>query len=162
MGKIEQISLFKISKFWFFKSALLLSDRFWANILYVPEFFWAESLQKTCLYVHEILQRNPFVESCSNFFIFRPYWFDYLGFLTNVRRGAMRSKNQWDLDWWPGPQKAQFWKITGYPEVVWLILVLLRLTKLFLSMSQLLLSFLCVENKKKMLKWSKDFSKINK
>ena len=30
MGKIEQISLFKISKFWFFKSALLLLDQFLA------------------------------------------------------------------------------------------------------------------------------------
>ena len=85
MGKIEQISLFKISKFLFFKSALLLSDRFWDNILYVREFFWAESLQKTCLYVHEKLQRNPFVGSCLIFFIFQPYGFDYLGFLTNAR-----------------------------------------------------------------------------
>ena len=129
MGKIEQISLFKISKFWFFKSALLLSDRFWANILYVQEFFWAESLQKTCLYVHEKLQRNPSVGSCLKFFTFLPYGFDYLGFLTNARRGVMRSKTQWvfyrDLDWWPGPQKVQLLKITGYPEVVWLILALL-------------------------------------
>ena len=42
--------------------------------------------------------------------------FDYFGFLTNARRGAMRSKTQWviyrDLDWWPGPQKVQFWEIT--------------------------------------------------
>ena len=130
MGKIEQISLSKISKFWFFKCALLLSDQFWANILYVRQFLWAESLQKICLYLHEKLQRNPFVGSCLKFFIFQPYGFDYLGFLTNARVGAMRSKTQWvfyrDLDWWPGPQKVQFWKITGYPEVVWLILALLR------------------------------------
>ena len=129
MGKIEQISLFKISKFWFFKSALLLTDQFWVNILYVRECFWAESQQKTCLYVHEKLQRNPSVRSCLKFFIFSPYRFDYLGFLTNARRDAMRSKIQWvfyrDLDWWPGPQKVEFWKITGYPEVVWLILALL-------------------------------------
>ena len=48
------------------------------------------------------LKRNPFVGSCIKFFIFRPYEFDYLGFLTNARRGAMRSKPQWviyrDLD----------------------------------------------------------------
>ena len=51
-------------------------------------------------------------------------------FLTNARRGAMRSKTQWvfyrDLEWWPGPQKVQFWKTNGYPEVVGLILALLR------------------------------------
>ena len=52
-----------------------------------------------------------------------------MGFLTNARRGAMGSKTKWvfyrDLDWWPGPQKVQFWKINGYPEVAWLILALL-------------------------------------
>ena len=68
--------------------------------------------------------------SCIKIFIFRPYGFDYLGFLTNARRGAMRSKTQWviyrDLDWWPGPQKVQFEEITGYPEVVGLFLALLR------------------------------------
>ena len=55
-----------------------------------------------------------------------------MGFLTNARRGAMRSKTQGvfyrDLDRWPGPQKVQFRKITGYPEVVWLILALLTCT----------------------------------
>ena len=70
------------------------TDRFWANILYVREFFWAESLQKTCFLVHVKLQRNPSVESCSKFFIFQPYGFDYLGFSTNARRGAIRSKTQ--------------------------------------------------------------------
>ena len=98
----------QISKFWFFKSALLLSDQFWANILYVREFLLAKSLQKTCLNVHEKLQRNPSVGSCLKFFTFQPYGFDYLGFLTNASRSAMRSKTQWvfyrDLDWWPGPQ----------------------------------------------------------
>ena len=53
---------------------------------------------------------NPSVGSGLKNFIFRPYGFDYLGFLTNARRGAMRSKTQWviyrDLDWWPGPQKV--------------------------------------------------------
>ena len=94
-------------------------DQFWANILYVREFFWAETLQKTCIYVHEKLQRNPSIGSCLNFFIFQPYGFDCLGFLTNARRGAMRSKTQWvfyrDLDWWLEPQKVQFREITGYP-----------------------------------------------
>ena len=43
-------------------------DRFWANILYVRQFFWAESLQKTCFYVHVAarttkspIQRNHWV-----------------------------------------------------------------------------------------------------
>ena len=57
---------------------------FWIKILIVWEkridsgpmfymsrrFFWAESLQKTCLYVHEKLQRNPSVGSCLNFVLF--------------------------------------------------------------------------------------------
>ena len=43
------------------------------------------SLQKNCLYVHEKLQRNPSVKSGFIFFIFQPYGFDYLGFLTNAR-----------------------------------------------------------------------------
>ena len=105
------------------------TDQFWVNIIYVREFLLAKSLQKTCLYVHEKLQRNPSVGSCLKIFIFWPYGFDYFGFLTNARRGAMRSKTQWviysDLDWWPGPQKVQFGEITGYPEVVGLILALL-------------------------------------
>ena len=66
--KLSRFRYCQISKFWIFKSALLLSD---------------------------------------------------LGFLTNARRDAMRSKTQWvffrDLDWWPGPQKVQFGEITGYP-----------------------------------------------
>ena len=93
MGKIEQISLFKISKFWFFKSSLLLWDRFWANILYVPEFFGAKSLQKICLYVHEKLQRNPSVGSCLNFFIFRPYGFDYFKIFDKRPQGCDEVKN---------------------------------------------------------------------
>ena len=44
MGKIEQISLFKVSEFWF--CALLLLDQLWTDILYVLEFFLAKSLQK--------------------------------------------------------------------------------------------------------------------
>ena len=59
--KLNRFHYCQISKFWFFKSALLLSDQFWANILYVREFLLAKSLQKTCLYVHEKLQRNPSV-----------------------------------------------------------------------------------------------------
>ena len=70
MGKIERINYCQISKFRFFKSALLLSDQFWANILYVREFLLAKSLQKTCLYVHEKLQRNPSVGSGLKIFIF--------------------------------------------------------------------------------------------
>ena len=129
MGKIEKFHYCQISKFWFFKSALLLSDQFWAKILYVREFLLAEALQKPCLCVHEKLQRNPFVGSCLKISIFGPYGFDYFGLLTNARRVAMRSKTQWviyrDLGLWPGSLKVQFGEITGYPEVVGLILPLL-------------------------------------
>ena len=87
-------------------------------------FFWPN-------HVHEKFQRNPSVGRGLKIFIFRPYGFDYLGFLTNAHRGAMRSKTRWvfyrDLEWWPGPQKVQFWKTTGYPEVVGLIFALLML-----------------------------------
>ena len=126
---LDKFHYCQIAKFGFFKSALVLSDQFWANILYFQEFFLAKSWQKICFYIHEKLQRNPFVGSALKLFIFRPYEFDYLGFLTNARRGALRSKTQWviyrDLDWWPGPQKVQFREITGYPEVVGLFLALL-------------------------------------
>ena len=92
--------------------------------------FLAKSLQKTCLYVHEKLQRNPSVGRGLKFVIFRPYGFENLEFLTTVRRGAMRSKTQWvfyrDLDWWPGPQKVQCREITGFPWVVELFLALLN------------------------------------
>ena len=64
--------------------------------------FLAKSLQKTCLHVHEKLQRNPSVVSGLKIFIFRPYGFYYLGFLANARRGVMRLKTLWvfyrDLD----------------------------------------------------------------
>ena len=46
MGKIEQISSFKISKFRFFKSALLLLDQFWANILMSASFFGPNHYKK--------------------------------------------------------------------------------------------------------------------
>ena len=97
MGKIEQISLFKISKFWFFKSALLLSNQFWANILYVREFFWAESLQKTCLCVHEKLQRNPSVGSCLIFFYFSTLWIWLFGIFDKRPQGCREVKNPMGL-----------------------------------------------------------------
>ena len=61
--------------------------------------FWAKSLQKNCLYVHEKFSFFDLMDlKIWNF------W--------NGCRGAMRSKTQWvfyrDLDGWPGPQKVQF------------------------------------------------------
>ena len=73
-GNLNRFHYYQISKFRFFKSALLLLDQFWANILYVWEFFWAESLQKTCLYVHEKLQRNFSVRICKKKFHFSTLW----------------------------------------------------------------------------------------
>ena len=114
---------------------------------------------KTYLYVHEKLQRNSYVGSCLKFFIFRPYGFEYLEFLTNARRGAMRSKHHWvfyrDLERWPGPQKVQFREITGYPEVVGLILALLR----FYKSLQLIKTALCNLDKD-MTIWQCFFSSI--
>ena len=82
--------------FWIKKKYFLRKmDQFWTNLNICLGVFLAKSLQKTCFYVHKKLQRNPSVGSCLKFFIFRPYGFDYLGFLTNARRGAMRSKTQW-------------------------------------------------------------------
>ena len=57
----------------------------------------AKSLQKTCLYVHnEKLERNHSVGSGLNFFIFGPYGFDYLGFMTNAM-GCDEVKNSMGL-----------------------------------------------------------------
>ena len=60
----------------------------------MSESFFLPNHYKKSVYVHKKLQRNPSVESDLKFFIFRPYGFDYLGFLTNSRRGVMRSKMQ--------------------------------------------------------------------
>ena len=45
MEKIEHYC--QISKFWFFESALLLSDRFWDDILYVYSFFLPNHFKNT-------------------------------------------------------------------------------------------------------------------
>ena len=87
----------KFQNFDFFKCALLLSDRFWANILYVPEFFWAESLQKTCLYVHEKLQRNPSVGSCLIFFYFLTLLIWLFGIFDKGPQGCNEVKNSMGL-----------------------------------------------------------------
>ena len=129
----EKLNRFHYLKFIFFD---FLKVPYFCRINSRPIFYmsgslyWPNHYKKTCFNVHEKLQRNPSVGSCIKIFIFRPYGFDYLGFLTNARRGAIGSKTQWviykDLDWWPGPQKVQFREITGYPEVVGLILALLK------------------------------------
>ena len=43
----------------------------------------------------KIFLRQAVLRSLIKNFIFGPYGFDYLGFLTNAGRGAMRSKTQW-------------------------------------------------------------------
>ena len=47
--------------------------------------------------VGHFLKRKPSVGRGLKFFIFRPYGFENLGFLTNARRDAMRSKNSMGL-----------------------------------------------------------------
>ena len=44
--KLKRFHYCQILKFWFFKSALLLSDLFWADILYVQDFFWPNHFKK--------------------------------------------------------------------------------------------------------------------
>ena len=60
--KFSRFHYCQISKFWFFKSALLLSNQFWANILYVQEVFWAKSpvLYTVGQYIGHILEHDFF------------------------------------------------------------------------------------------------------
>ena len=99
-------------------------------IFYMFKSFFGPNHYKNLSLCSWEITKKSFRRKLLKFFPFLPYGFDYLGFLTNAHRGAMRSKTQWvfyrDLEWWPGPQKVQFWKTTGYPEVVGLILALLR------------------------------------
>ena len=71
-------------------------DWFWANILYVQEFFFPNHFKKP-VFMFMRNYKNSSVRNCLKIFTFRPYEFDYLGFLTITRRAAMRSKAQWDL-----------------------------------------------------------------
>ena len=66
--KLNRFYYCQISKFGFFKSALLLLDRFWTNLKICLQFFLLKSLQKTCLYIHWKLQRNPSAGKGLNFF----------------------------------------------------------------------------------------------
>ena len=117
MGKIEQISLLSNFKIWFSKMPYFC----WVDsgsIFYMSKgLFLQNHHKKICLYVHEKLQGNAFVEIGFKFFIFRPYGFDYLGFLTNTRRVMMRSKTQLvldrDLNWWHGNKKSNSGKSLG-------------------------------------------------
>ena len=93
--KLYRFHYLKFQNFDFFKVPYFCRINS-GQIFYMSgSFFGPNHYKKTCVYVHEKLQRNPSVGSCLIFFIFRPYGFDYLGFLTNARRGAMRSKTQW-------------------------------------------------------------------
>ena len=100
----------------------------------VATYCLVKSLQKKCFYVLGKLQRKHSVGRGLKDFIFQPYEFENLGFLTNTRWSVMRSKTQWvfyrDLGWWPGPQKAQFREIT---LAVGLCLALLKLGCPFFS-----------------------------
>ena len=58
-----------------------------SEVFHSPYSRGTKSLKKTCLYVFEKLQRNPSVDSGLKFFIFWPYEFDCLGFLTNALQG---------------------------------------------------------------------------
>ena len=77
---------------------------FWADILYVQEFFF--------LCVNEKLQRNPPVRNGLIFFIFQLYGFDHLGFLTNARRGLLQGPRV--MDWTTkSPILGNHWVLLG-------------------------------------------------
>ena len=56
------------------------TDRFWADLSHVWNFLFSQITSKNCLYVHEKLQRNPFVGSGLKFFTFWPYEFENMEF----------------------------------------------------------------------------------
>ena len=122
----------KLNKpFWFFeKNGSILGQYF-----ICPGIFWAESLQKNLFLCSWEITEKFFCQNFEINFQFSTLWIWLFGIFDNARRGAMRSKPQWvfysNIDWWPGPQKNQFGEITGYPEVVGLILALLRTLSLF-------------------------------
>ena len=96
MGKIEQISLFKISKFWFFKIALLLSDQFWANILYVPEFFWPNHYKKP-VFMFMRNYKKSFRRKWLKFFHFSTLWIWLFGIFDKRPQGCDEVKNSMGL-----------------------------------------------------------------
>ena len=91
LEKLNRFHYYQISKFWVFKSALLLLDQFWANI---RQFFWAKSLKKHVFLLMRNYKEIFTSEFAKKISLLRPYGFDYLRFLTNARRGALRLKTQ--------------------------------------------------------------------
>ena len=98
--KLDRFHYCQISKFWLSKSALLLSDRFWTDLkICLQVFILAKSLQKTCLYIHEKLQRNPSIGRGLKIFVFdkRPKGCDEvknsMGLLQGPRLMAWTTKS---------------------------------------------------------------------
>jgi hypothetical protein len=84
LGNIEQILLLYNFKILIFESVLLFFDQFWgwsATCLEPSLHF------KKMFYVKDKLQRKPSVGRVLKFFIFQPYEFENLRFLTNARWG---------------------------------------------------------------------------
>ena len=73
--------LLKVPYFWWINSG---------SIFYMSKGFFGQTTAENLFYVHEKLQRNSSVGSCLEYFIFWPYRFDYLGFLTNAH-----SRRHW-------------------------------------------------------------------
>ena len=97
MGKIEQISLFKISKFWFFKSAQLLSDQFWANNLYVWEFFLDRITTKNLPLCPWEITKKSFRRKLLKIFHFLTLWIWLFGIFDKRPQGCHEVKNSMGL-----------------------------------------------------------------
>ena len=104
----------KFQNFDFFKTCPTFVRSIAGPILYLSTiFFGPNHFKKVSLCSWKITKETFYRKGLKIF-----HGFENLGFLTNARSGAMRSKTQWvfyrDQDWWPGPQKVQFGEITVY------------------------------------------------
>ena len=91
---MNRFHYFQISKFWFFKSALLLSDRFWANILYV---FWGQiTTENLSLCWWEITKKSFRRKWLKNFHLLT-LWIWLFGIFDKPPQGCNQVKNSMGL-----------------------------------------------------------------
>ena len=69
------------------------TDRFWTNVLYVKEFFWARSLHNTCLYLH----KKSFCRKWLKKFHFLTLWIWLFGIFDKCPQGWDEVKNSMGL-----------------------------------------------------------------
>ena len=98
MGKIEQISLFKISKILiFFKSALLLSDRFRGNILYRLGVFFGPNHYKRPVFMSIRNYKEILPSKVAWIFYFSSLWICLFGIFDAHLQGCDEVKNSMGL-----------------------------------------------------------------